>query len=126
MLSLVAAGSAVGGVCRYLVSDLLQTRGPTSFPVGTFVVNLTGAVAVGFVVRWALATPSVTPEVRALLTTGFLGGYTTFSAFTTRPSRCSTPENRAERCLCATASVVLSVLGTVLGIAVADSINGRR
>ena len=126
MLWFVAAGSAVGGVCRYLVSDLLQTRGPTSFPVGTFVVNLTGAVAVGFVVRWALATPSVTPEVRALLTTGLLGGYTTFSTFSYETVALFEAGEPRRALLYVAASVVLSVLGTVLGIAVADSIIGRR
>jgi len=126
MLWLVAGGSAAGGVCRFLVSGLLQPRPPAGFPVGTFVVNVTGAIAVGFVLRWALGTPSVSPEVRALLTTGFLGGYTTFSTFSYETVALFEAGELRRALLYAVASVVLSVLGTMLGIAVADSIIGRR
>lgn len=51
------------------------------FPLGTLLINVTGSFVLGFIVRYALATPSITPELRALLTTGFCGGYTTFSTY---------------------------------------------
>ena len=50
-------------------------------PVGTLLVNLTGCLLLGFLIRYALATPAISPEIRALLTTGLCGGYTTFSTF---------------------------------------------
>src|SRR5215212_6483879 len=81
MLWYVALGSAVGGVSRFLLGTLIQQRAGTLFPVGTLVINVTGSLILGFVLRYALATPEVSPQVRALLTTGFCGGYTTFSTF---------------------------------------------
>lgn len=51
------------------------------FPVGTLLVNVGGCLAIGFVMRLVLDTGEFSPPVRALLTTGFLGGFTTFSTF---------------------------------------------
>jgi CrcB protein len=77
----IATGAAVGGLARYYLSSSIQHRlGPT-FPWGTLVVNVTGSLLIGFFIRYALATPAVSVEMRALLTTGFCGGYTTFSTF---------------------------------------------
>ena len=59
----------------------MQSRTGIDFPIGTLLVNLTGCVLLGFLLRYALATPAISPEVRALLTTGLCGGYTTFSTF---------------------------------------------
>ena len=126
MLLYVAGGSAAGGVCRYLLTVLLQPRTPTAFPLGTFVVNLTGAIAIGFVLRWSLATPSVSPEVRALLTTGFLGGYTTFSTFSFETIALLEAGEPRKAALYVVASVVLSLLGTVAGIALAGAVLARR
>src|SRR5919205_3018731 len=77
----VAAGSAAGGVVRFLLGGALQRAAGGAFPVGTLVINVTGSLLLGFLLRYALETPAVTPEARALLTTGFCGGYTTFSTF---------------------------------------------
>jgi len=81
MLWYVAIGSAVGGVIRYLLGGAIQRALAASFPVGTLVINVTGSALLGFVFRYALETPAVTPEIRALLGVGFCGGYTTFSTF---------------------------------------------
>jgi CrcB protein len=77
----VAIGSAVGGVSRYYLSTAVQQRFGATFPWGTLLVNIIGSLLVGFIIRYALATPVVSAEVRALLTTGFCGGFTTFSTF---------------------------------------------
>jgi CrcB protein len=76
----VALGGAVGSVARYLVGVAVQSRS-VGLPVGTLLVNLTGCLLLGFLIRYALATPAISPEIRALLTTGLCGGYTTFSTF---------------------------------------------
>jgi len=81
MLWYVAIGSAVGGVIRYLLGGAIQRALAASFPVGTMVINVTGSALLGFIFRYALETPAVTPEIRALLGVGFCGGYTTFSTF---------------------------------------------
>ena len=76
----VAVGSAVGGASRFALSTFIQQRAGT-FPVGTLIVNITGSLILGFLMRYALGSTSVSAETRALLTTGFCGGYTTFSTF---------------------------------------------
>jgi CrcB protein len=82
LIAYVALGSAAGGVTRLLFTAFVQERIGGGFPLGTLLVNVTGSFALGFIIKYALATPAITPELRALLTTGFCGGYTTFSAYT--------------------------------------------
>lgn len=80
MLWYVAAGSALGGVGRWLLGGAVQRLNP-GFPVGTLAVNVLGAFLVGLVLRFSLASPDVSPEVRTFLTIGVCGGFTTFSTF---------------------------------------------
>jgi fluoride exporter len=77
----IAAGAAAGGVSRYYLSLAVQHRLGAAFPWGTLLINVTGSLLLGFLIRYAIATPTVSLELRALLTTGFCGGYTTFSTF---------------------------------------------
>jgi len=80
MIWYVAAGSAVGGVARYLMSGWAQRWG-VGFPVGTLLVNVLGSLTLGFLLRYGLQSAVMSAEVRALLTVGFCGGFTTFSTF---------------------------------------------
>lgn len=78
---LVALGGAVGSVCRYLVAvGALRLMGP-SFPWGTLAVNVAGSFAIGILAELIVARFGASAELRLLLITGFLGGFTTFSAF---------------------------------------------
>jgi fluoride exporter len=80
LLLLVGTGSFIGGVCRYLLSTLVQAKTPSGFPYGTLLVNLLGCFLIG--VLFALFEKTeVSTETRLLLVTGVLGGFTTFSAF---------------------------------------------
>lgn len=78
---LVALGGAVGSVCRYVVGvGALRLMGP-SFPWGTLAVNVAGSFAIGILAELIVARFGASAELRLLLITGFLGGFTTFSAF---------------------------------------------
>jgi len=80
-LLLVAVGGAVGSSLRYLVaSAALAWLGPT-FPWGTLVVNLVGSFAIGLVQQLAVEGLVLSENTRLLLSTGVLGGLTTYSAF---------------------------------------------
>ena len=80
-LLLIAIGGAVGSVCRYLVSSaVLRTLG-TLFPAGTFVVNVIGCFVFGLISGLSLERMTLTPDMRALLLAGLLGGFTTFSSY---------------------------------------------
>jgi CrcB protein len=68
-------------VSRYLVGGLSQRLVGGTFPSGTLLINITGSFLLGFILRYGVETTTLTPEVRAFLTVGFCGGYTTFSTF---------------------------------------------
>jgi CrcB protein len=77
----VCLGSALGGGARYLVSlGALRLLG-TSFPYGTLAVNLIGSFLIGLIMRVGLETSLLSPTARIFLTTGVLGGLTTYSTF---------------------------------------------
>lgn len=80
---LVAAGSAVGGVLRFLVSGLVARAAGEVFPLGTLTVNVLGSFAIGLFL--ALTGPDgrllVDPRLRQAFTLGVCGGFTTFSSF---------------------------------------------
>ena len=116
MLWYIAVGSALGGVGRYLVGGLVQRLLSGSFPSGTLVVNLTGSFLLGVLVRIALDGPALSPELRALLTVGFCGGYTTFSAFSLETVVLLERGEWTRAVLYVVLSVTLAVIGTALGM----------
>ena len=122
----VALGSAVGGVARFALSVLVQQRAGPSFPVGTLVVNISGSFVLGLVLCYALGTQSITPEVRALLTTGFCGGYTTFSTFTYDTMLLLEDGQTSRAGLYVLLSVGLSLAGAWLGILGARALLAMR
>ena len=77
----VALGGAVGSVLRFLISKSVQSKAGIEFPVGTLLVNIVGAFLIGLAFSYLVERLSLSPEARALLITGFLGGLTTFSTF---------------------------------------------
>ena len=81
-LLLVGTGGFLGAVSRYYLSGLvLHATGAARFPWATLVVNVTGCFAIGLLAGAAETAQLLSPAMRLLLITGFLGGYTTFSAF---------------------------------------------
>lgn len=79
---LVGLGGAVGSVLRYLVSGFVQSASNSiSFPFGTLAVNVIGCFVIGVLSYLADVRGVLTPEMRALLVVGLLGGFTTFSSF---------------------------------------------
>ncbi len=80
IVTAVAFGGAIGSVARYFVSTV-QSPTWTGFPYGIFIVNVSGGFVMGVLTELMALKFSVSPEVRAFLTTGIMGGYTTFSTF---------------------------------------------
>jgi CrcB protein len=118
MLWYIAAGSAAGGVTRYLLGLAIQRATGTSFPVGTLAINVTGSLLVGFLLRWT-TDGTVSAETRALLTTGFCGGYTTFSTFSYETIRLVEDGEWARAAAYTVLSVTLSVSAAFVGIVLA-------
>lgn len=117
----IALGSAMGGVSRYVVGSALQQRFGLAFPVGTLIVNITGSLLLGFIMRFALGGSQISPETRIFLTTGFCGGYTTFSTFSYDTAVMFESGQVRRAMLYVTLSVVLSVAATFAGFGLAQS-----
>lgn len=81
MVLAIALGGAVGALARYfLSSQVTHLLGP-GFPWGILIVNVLGCFAMGIIAEMAALSWNLSHEMRAFLTTGILGGFTTFSAF---------------------------------------------
>lgn len=78
----VALGGALGSASRYLLGTWTQSISKSiDFPYGTLIVNLIGCFIIGVVSQLAETRGVFTPEMRALVFIGILGGFTTFSSF---------------------------------------------
>jgi fluoride exporter len=126
MLWYIAVGSAMGGVSRYLIGGLSQRLIAGTFPLGTLLINITGSFLLGLILRYGVETPTLTPEVRALLTIGFCGGYTTFSTFSYETVALVEDGQWARAALYISLSVGLSLIATFLGFAAAREIVAVR
>jgi len=77
----VCVGGAIGTGARYLVTGWAVSLFGPLFPWGTLAVNLTGSFLIGAIMEAALTTNLIPPTARLFLTTGVLGGLTTYSSF---------------------------------------------
>jgi CrcB protein len=80
-LLFVGIGSFFGGCLRYLVSLYSPRFFGTQLPYGTLIVNVVGGLLIGFIMELGLTSNQFSPELKLFLTTGILGGLTTFSTF---------------------------------------------
>ena len=81
MKTVIAIGvaGAFGALARYGLEGFISRRAAGAFPWGTFAVNVSGALVLGFVFTVMTEQLSVAPWIRGAITIGFLGAYTTFS-----------------------------------------------
>ena len=115
----VGAGAALGAWMRWGLGAYLNPFFPT-VPLGTLAANLIGAFLMGVCMSVLTHFEAISPEVRLLLTTGFLGGLTTFSTFSAETTTLLTRGQYGWMSVLLLAHVVGSVALTVLGIVVAD------
>lgn len=77
----VMLGGAIGSGCRYLAGKAITDHCSGVFPWGTFIVNIAGCLIIGLIFGFIDRGVHISPQMRALLVTGFCGGFTTFSTF---------------------------------------------
>ncbi|HAK61213.1 MAG TPA: fluoride efflux transporter CrcB [Nitrospiraceae bacterium] len=77
----IGIGGFLGAITRYSIALWIGQKWGRSFPFGTLVVNITGCLLIGFLMPLLTERFLVNPQLRLLLTVGFLGAYTTFSTF---------------------------------------------
>ncbi|VAX34776.1 Fluoride ion transporter CrcB [hydrothermal vent metagenome] len=78
---IIGIGGFIGAVTRFLISAWVGQKWGRSFPLGTFVVNITGCFLIGLAMTLFTERILASPSVRLFLTVGFLGAFTTFSTF---------------------------------------------
>ena len=78
---MIAIGGALGSIARYLVGSAVANRMGVRFPYGTFVINLTACVIIGFSLTLMSRRTEMNPAWRFLIPIGFVGAYSTFSTF---------------------------------------------
>jgi fluoride exporter len=114
---LIALGGALGSVTRHWLSNVVLVSPANPFPWGTFWVNVSGCLVMGFVA--ALTVPGSRPyvgnEARFLLMSGFCGGYTTFSAFSLQTMELLRLGDWPRALAYVAGSVVVCLLGIWLG-----------
>ena len=119
----VGAGAALGAWMRWWLSILLNPVLP-SLPLGTLAANLVGGYLMGLALAIMEHSQTLSPELRLLVTTGFLGGLTTFSAFSGEATALLIQHQYGWLAALTTAHVVGSILMTVAGIATVRALLG--
>ena len=77
----VFLGGGMGAVARYVVGTFVARFYSSTFPLATFLINVTGSFLIGILMTLFQNRPALHPDWRLFLVTGILGGYTTFSSF---------------------------------------------
>ncbi|MCR9256818.1 MAG: fluoride efflux transporter CrcB [Alphaproteobacteria bacterium] len=121
MILAVAAGGAAGAVARYLVSGWAMGLAGGGFPVGTVTVNVLGSVAMGILIEFLALRGHLPLEVRGLIVVGFLGAFTTFSTFALDVAVL----HERGAMLSAFLYIVFSVVGSVGGLFLAMAVARR-
>jgi CrcB protein len=118
MKSLLAVfiGSGVGGVLRHIFNGWVMRMIGTEFPLGILAINVLGSSAMGLVAGWFAFKGHASQEVRLFLTTGVLGGFTTFSAFSLDAALLYERGQPGLAITYVLASVLLSIAGLVIGV----------
>ena len=115
---MVGSGSFIGGIFRYLGSRFIQHFFVTTFPLGTFVINLSGCFLIGLFYGLFERFSTLGSDWRLFLTVGFCGGFTTFSSFTSENILLLRQGDFLYFALYTTLSVFLGLLATYLGGAI--------
>jgi fluoride exporter len=114
----IAIGGGAGALARFAISGWVTTWAGVGFPWGTFAVNLAGSAVLGLLLG-RLAQRRLSPQLRAGLTIGFCGGFTTFSTFDYEAYVLLEQGEYGTTVLYFAASVLACVAGVALGLAAA-------
>lgn len=114
----IALFGLAGIFSRYSI-DLATQKLTIPFPSGTFAINLLGSFLAGFLYAWGVERGALPPEVRNGIFVGFLGGFTTFSAFSLQTARLLESGNAVPALLYAILSPVLGILAAWAGLSLA-------
>lgn len=115
----VLAGAGLGGLARYALGTWIMAKYGGRFPLGTFVINVSGAFLIGALMTLLTERWQPHPNWRLFLVVGVLGGYTTFSSFEYETLQAVRDGERWMGLLYVAGSVVLGYAAVWLGAALA-------
>jgi CrcB protein len=116
----IAAGGALGSIARYWVGSTVASRLGTKFPYGTFVINLTACLIIGFSLTILARRTALNPAWRFLVPIGFIGAYSTFSTYEWETLSLLRGGAFVEASLYALGSLILGLIATWAGVAIAE------
>lgn len=119
---IVFLGAGLGGMLRHAVNVAGVRLGWTAFPASTFAINVTGSLAMGLVAGLFALRLDLPQGARLFLTTGVLGGYTTFSAFSLDAATLWERGRPGLAALYVAGSVALSIAGLFGGLALVRAV----
>ncbi|GAA0070890.1 fluoride efflux transporter CrcB [Clostridium sardiniense] len=123
LVLIVGCGGFIGAATRYIISDFFTRNFKNPIPYGTLIVNVVGAILIGFIVQLSLAD-LVSPKAKLFITTGVFGGLTTFSTFSLESITLITNGKIHLGILNLFLNLFLSLIGVVIGQSVAKLIIG--
>lgn len=114
---LVGLGGALGSIARYGSGVLVGRIWPTTFPLATMLVNITGSLVMGLFIGWlARTTPAWQADARLFVAVGILGGFTTLSSFSLDTVVLIERGEMGQAALYVGASVVISIVALFVGL----------
>jgi CrcB protein len=119
---IIGIGGFIGAVSRYLMAIWIGSRWGRSFPLGTFVINVSGSFLIGLLMVLLTQKLLVSPYWRLLLVVGFLGAYTTFSTFEYETGKLLEDGETLIAALNAVLSVLLGFAALKIGEVIAKNI----
>ncbi len=116
----ISLGAIAGALSRYYLTLWFAQRFGTAFPYGTFFINLTGCFVMGFFITIVLERFGTIPsEIRLMVTTGFLGAYTTFSTYGLESAKLLRDQNFSIFSFYWLGSAILGIISVQLGVILA-------
>jgi len=116
----ISFGGILGANARYFISLYIAERLGTAFPYGTFVINVSGSLVIGFFLTLITERFAVDPLWRLFFATGFLGAYTTFSTYSYESAQLMRDGTYSLAFLYLFGSVLAGMLGVFAGIIAAE------
>lgn len=116
---LIAIGGALGALARFWIGSAVAGRLGTKFPYGTFVINLSACILIGFSLEMLSRHVEISPGWRYLVPTGFIGAYSTFSTFEWETFAVMQSGSFAIASLYVVLSVLLGLIGVWCGVLIA-------
>jgi CrcB protein len=122
----ICFAGALGTGTRHLVGLWSGQHFGTDYPYGTFIVNVTGCFLIALVMRVSLQVTTFPVNLRFALTTGFMGGLTTYSSFNFETTKLLLDGKRSTALLNLGTTLMFCFIAGILGLMLADKLTGSR